>query len=59
MFAEEKIYREAIREWEAAVAADPEGDIGARSRENIKIVNDLLNAPVPEQLQSTPAPSSP
>jgi len=50
MFAEEKIYREAITEWEAAAKADPKGDIGERSRANIKIVQDLLNAKVPENL---------
>jgi tetratricopeptide (TPR) repeat protein len=50
MFAEEKIYREAITEWEAAAKADPHGDIGERSRANIQIVQDLLNAKVPENL---------
>jgi len=47
MFAEAKIYREAITEWELAAKNDPNGDIGYRSRENIKIVKDLLNAPAP------------
>ena len=47
MFAEAKIYREALREWEMASKFDPDGDIGDRSRENIKIVNDLMNAPMP------------
>lgn len=47
MFAEAKIYREAIAEWELASKFDPDGDIGDRSRDNIKIVNDLLNAPAP------------
>lgn len=50
MFAEEKIYREAITEWEAAAKADPKGDIGERSRANIQIVRDLMNAKVPENL---------
>ncbi len=45
MFAEEKIYREAIAEWELASKYDPEGDIGQRSRDNVKIVRDLMNAP--------------
>ncbi len=49
-FAEEKIYREAILEWEAAVAADPDGDIGGRSRENIKIVQGLINASKPGEV---------
>lgn len=45
MFAEAKIYREALAEWEMASKFDPDGDIGNRSRENIKIVQDLMNAP--------------
>jgi tetratricopeptide (TPR) repeat protein len=45
MFAEAKIYREALAEWETASKLDPDGDIGDRSRENIKIVTDLMNAP--------------
>ena len=48
MFAEQKIYREALTEWELAVKYDPDGDIGSRSRENIKIVNDLMNSPTPD-----------
>ena len=48
MFAEAKIYREAITEWELAAKYDPDGDIGYRSRENIKIVKDLMNAPAPD-----------
>ncbi len=51
MFAEAKIYREAKREWELAAKYDPDGDIGDRSRANIKIVHDLMNAPVPDNLK--------
>ncbi len=47
MFAEAKIYREALKEWELASKYDPDGDIGDRSRSNIKIVQDLMNAPTP------------
>jgi tetratricopeptide (TPR) repeat protein len=47
MFAEAKIYREAINEWELASKYDPDGDIGERSRENIKIVQDLINVKPP------------
>ena len=47
MFAEAKIYREALAEWELASKYDPDGDIGDRSRENIKIVHDLMNSPTP------------
>ena len=48
MFAEQKIYREALAEWELAVKHDPDGDIGQRSRDNIKIVKDLMNSPTPD-----------
>jgi len=51
MFAEQKIYREAITEWELASKYDPDGDIGDRSRDNIKIVEDLMNAPDPGAVQ--------
>lgn len=47
MFAESKIYREALAEWKLAVECDPDGDVGARSAENIRIVTDLMNAPEP------------
>ena len=47
MFAESKIYREALDEWEMASELDPDGDIGDRSRENINIVKDLMNTPTP------------
>lgn len=50
MFAESKMYREAKREWGAAAAADPRGDIGERSRANIKII-EQMSAPVPAGLQ--------
>ena len=45
MFAESKIYREAIREWELAAKYDPDGDVGERSRDNVRIVTELMNAP--------------
>ncbi|PJA73488.1 hypothetical protein CO151_13310 [bacterium CG_4_9_14_3_um_filter_65_15] len=51
MFAEAKIYREAENEWELASKYDPDGDIGDRSRANIKIVGDLMNATVPDNLK--------
>jgi tetratricopeptide (TPR) repeat protein len=47
MFAESKVYREALAEWDLAVKYDPDGDVGSRSAENIKIVKDLMNAPDP------------
>lgn len=51
LFAEAKIYREAIAEWELASKYDPQGDIGDRSRDNIKIVRDLMNAPTPDSVK--------
>ncbi len=56
MFAESKIYREAIREWELAAKYDPKGDIGARSRENVKIVKELLEAKPPEEVVTDKKP---
>jgi len=50
MFAESKMYREAIREWEAAAKHDRDGDIGERSRQNIKVIKDLMKAEVPAGL---------
>jgi tetratricopeptide (TPR) repeat protein len=44
LFATQKIYREAIREFELAVKYDPDGDIGERSRDNIQIIRDLMEA---------------
>ena len=54
-FAEAKIYREAIREWEAAADADRDGDIGERSRANIEIVKDLLEQEVPAKVDGKKA----
>ena len=50
MFAESKIYREAIVEWELAAKYDSDGDIGERSRENIKIVKQLQQTSTPDPL---------
>ncbi len=49
MFADSKMYREAKREWEAAAKCDPKGDIGQRSRENVKVVEKLMAASVPAE----------
>ncbi len=51
LFAESKMYREAKREWEAAAKADPKGDVGRRSRENVKIIQQMMSAPVPGNLE--------
>ena len=42
LFATQKIYREALTEFELAVKFDPDGDIGDRSRDNMKIIRDLM-----------------
>ncbi len=47
MFAEAKIYREAIDEFEAAAKYDSDGDIGQRAQDNVKIIKDLMNSPDP------------
>lgn len=44
LFATQKIYREAITEFELATKYDPDGDIGDRSRDNVKIIRDLMQA---------------
>jgi tetratricopeptide (TPR) repeat protein len=50
LFAESRMYREALVEWEAAVESDPDGDIGQRSRENIQVIEDLMNSEIPAEL---------
>ena len=52
MFAETKIYREAIVEWELAVKYDPDGDVGKTSLDNIRVINDLMNSDTPEELKA-------
>ncbi len=52
MFAEAKIYREAISEWELAVKYDPDGDIGERSRDNIDIVKEMMKTPLPNDAKN-------
>jgi tetratricopeptide (TPR) repeat protein len=50
LFAESRMYREALVEWEAAADSDPDGDIGDRSRDNIKVIEDLMNSEIPAEL---------
>ena len=40
--------REAIAEWEAAVAIDATSDIGRRSADNIMIIKEMMSAEMPE-----------
>jgi len=49
LFATQRIYEEAITEFELAVKYDPEGDIGDRSRDNIKIIRDLMKTEAAEK----------
>lgn len=46
-FWEARIYREAIREWEAVIAAEPEGFLAQKARDNILLLQKALNAPSP------------
>jgi tetratricopeptide (TPR) repeat protein len=48
LFADAEIYREAIAEWEAAVAIDANSDIGRRSADNIIIIREMMAAEMPE-----------
>ncbi|MBU1072181.1 tetratricopeptide repeat protein, partial [bacterium] len=50
MFAESKMYREAIVEWEDAAEFDEEGDIRERSLENIRVIKELMEAEIPANL---------
>jgi len=49
MFAEAKIYQEAITEWELAAKYDNSGDIGERAKANIEIIKDLMNTELPKK----------
>lgn len=51
MFAESRMYREASTEWELASKYDPDGDIGERSRDNLKVIEELMNSEIPEDLK--------
>lgn len=55
LFADAKIYREAIREWELAAENDGDGDIGRRSRENIEIIRQMMEAEIPAELMGDSA----
>jgi len=37
-FAEQKIFDEAVREWQLVIKADPNGDLGRTAAENVKII---------------------
>jgi tetratricopeptide (TPR) repeat protein len=43
-FWENKIYREALREWEKVVDLDGDGYLAAKARENIIMLQNVLNA---------------
>ncbi len=51
MFAETNIYREAIVEWELAAKYDSDGEVGKISRDNIRVINDLMNSDTPDELK--------
>ena len=54
MFADTKMYREALREWQSAADDDPHGDIGKRSQQNVKIFEQMMATPVPKDLGESP-----
>ncbi len=49
MFADSKMYREAIVEWELAAKYD-DGEIRERANENIQVMKDLMETEIPETL---------
>jgi len=55
MFAESKIYREAITEWELAAKYDKDGEIHERATENIRVMRELMEAKIPENLTTKTA----
>jgi len=51
LFATSRVYEEAIREWELASKYDGEGDIGERSRDNIRTIKQMLEVEIPAELK--------
>lgn len=49
MFADSKMYREAIAEWELAAKYD-DGEIRDRATENIRVMKELMESEIPENL---------
>ena len=37
-FAEQKIFNEAVREWQIVIKNDPDSDLGKTAAENVKII---------------------
>ena len=37
-FAEQKIFNEAVREWQIVIKSDPNSDLGKTAAENVKII---------------------
>ncbi len=43
-FAEAKVFKEAVLEWETVVRLDPDGELGRTAAENVKIIRQYLSA---------------
>jgi tetratricopeptide (TPR) repeat protein len=43
-FAEAKVFKEAVVEWETVVRLDPDGELGRSAAENVKIIRQYLTA---------------
>jgi len=48
LFADASLYREAKAEWQKVVDIDPNSDLGQRSADNIGIIDELMNAELPQ-----------
>ncbi len=59
LFADAGIYREAKVEWQKAVDLDKASDLGQRSAENIKIIEQLESTETPKLPSGTDKPPSP
>ena len=46
-FWDARMYREAIREWEAVIEAEPDGFLARKARDNIVLLQKALNSPSP------------
>jgi cytochrome c-type biogenesis protein CcmH/NrfG len=44
-FADAGIYKEAIREWNAVVAAGPSTDAARQAQDNIRVLRNLMRQP--------------
>jgi cytochrome c-type biogenesis protein CcmH/NrfG len=43
-FAETKVFKEALVEWEKVVALDPNGELGKAAAENVRLLRQYVDA---------------